>query len=289
MPLASRRSRNLVALTSGAALAIVGVTAVASPATAAGHIECGDTILEDTVLISDLVCDGTTDALIVGADNVVLDLGGHTITGPGAYQGTGSGIRLTGRSGVTVQKGTITGFQSGVVIDSGADNTVTKVSAVANDRGVTLANAAGSLVSQSTFADNGRDGVAIGGAGSAGSVVTQNTITGNVWGITINATPDATLSRNTIDANRFGIAVFAGASAAVVSQNTVTNSVFDGIETSGDTTGSTVSQNTSSFNGGYGFKLFGTGTAVKNKAEANGEGAFWFGPSFTNGGGNKAL
>ena len=154
---------------------------------------------------------------------------------------------------------------------------------------MTLANAAGSVVSQSTFADNGRDGVAVGGEGSEGSIITQNRIEGNTWGITVNATPDTTLSRNTLDDNDFGIAVFAGASGTVVSQNTVTNSTFDGIETSADTSDFTVRQNTSSFNGGYGFRLNGSGTALRNTAEGNGAGAFLFGPDVVDGGGNKAL
>jgi hypothetical protein len=71
------------------------------------NVQCGDTVVADLVLIVDLVCPG--DGLVVGADDVTLDLGGHTITGAG----TGTGIAVTGRSGVTVRNGTIAGFRTG--------------------------------------------------------------------------------------------------------------------------------------------------------------------------------
>jgi hypothetical protein len=285
----SARSRRFLAMASSSAVAITGVALSAAPATATSAVQCGDVITQSTRLTHDLVCDGSTDALVIGASGIVLDLGGRTITGPGAYQGEGSGVRVAGHSGVTIQRGTITGFQAGVVLDSGPGNTVNRMTLTANDRGVDIANAPGTVVSQSTITGNGRDGVAVGGAGSAGTVVSQNTIAGNTWGVTVNATPDARLLRNRISDSVWGIAVFAGASGAVVSQNTVTNSAGDGIEISGDVTGSQVSRNTSSFNGGFGFRLYGTGTAERNTAESNGLGGFDLGPDMTDAGGNTTL
>lgn len=292
MAVRSPRSRRLTALASGAALAASGMAAMAAPAHASGHLECGDVIVEDTVLTADLICDGLGDALVIGADDIVLDLGGYTITGPGATApppADGSGVRIPpGYSGVTVQKGTIAGFRAGVVIDSSSDNTVTKIHAIANERGVNLANAARSIVTQNTVESSTGDGVAVGGAGSSGSVVSQNHVVGNVWGLTVNDADDVTVSRNTIESNRFGIAVFGGATGTVVTQNTVLYSDSHGIETT-VASGFLVSQNTSSFNGGYGFHLLGSGTAARNKAEGNGLGGFFFGPSVIDGGGNKTL
>ena len=43
--------------------------------------QCGQRINADFVLANDMTC--TTDAFVINADNVTLDLGGHTITGPG--------------------------------------------------------------------------------------------------------------------------------------------------------------------------------------------------------------
>jgi dipeptidyl aminopeptidase/acylaminoacyl peptidase len=48
----------------------------------ANHVQCGDVITQDTTLDSDLIdCPG--DGLVIGADNITLDLNGHTIDGTG--------------------------------------------------------------------------------------------------------------------------------------------------------------------------------------------------------------
>src|SRR6266702_1905997 len=61
----------------------------ASPATspapsltiAPREAKCNTQITGDFVLANDLKCTG--DAFVIHVDNVVLDLGGHTLTGPG--------------------------------------------------------------------------------------------------------------------------------------------------------------------------------------------------------------
>src|SRR5918992_1242998 len=45
------------------------------------HVECGDVITEGTRVLNDLSCE-FGDALTIAANDVVLDLGGHTIDGP---------------------------------------------------------------------------------------------------------------------------------------------------------------------------------------------------------------
>ena len=48
----------------------------------ASHVQCGDVITQDTTLDSDLIdCPG--DGLVIGADDVTLDLNGHTVDGDG--------------------------------------------------------------------------------------------------------------------------------------------------------------------------------------------------------------
>jgi hypothetical protein len=63
-------------------LAVFALTVgmLASPASAEDPIECGDTITHSVTLTADLgPCPG--DGLIVGADGITIDLGGHTLTG----------------------------------------------------------------------------------------------------------------------------------------------------------------------------------------------------------------
>lgn len=87
-----------------------------------GPLGCGAEIAEDTTLRADLVC-GVGPALVVVADGVVLDLGGHTVAGPDVGPES-AGIVLRGVRGVTVRNGTVQGFHAGVVIDGGAANVV---------------------------------------------------------------------------------------------------------------------------------------------------------------------
>jgi len=118
-----RSSRRLAAVLSATFLVMAGLTLTAGPVQAT-HVGCGSVITENTTLDSDVgPCPG--DGLIVAASNITLDLNGYRIfaaNGPG----DNAGIRLGGFdpvtlepivvSGVTVQNGTVEGFDAGVVI-----------------------------------------------------------------------------------------------------------------------------------------------------------------------------
>ena len=62
--------------------------------------------------------------LVVGADNVTLDLAGHRVFGNADRTGRDAGILLSGRKGVTVKGGTVEGFDAGVSVIGGAGNTI---------------------------------------------------------------------------------------------------------------------------------------------------------------------
>lgn len=83
----------------------------------------GREITEDTTLDHDLTAT-SRPALVVTADNVVLDLGGHTVSGDRAGFGTGPGVLLENVRGVTVRNGTIRRFDAGVAIEGGEGNVV---------------------------------------------------------------------------------------------------------------------------------------------------------------------
>ncbi|MCA1703037.1 MAG: hypothetical protein LC808_07095, partial [Actinobacteria bacterium] len=82
---------------------------------------CGREITEDTVLDDDLMCT-SGPALIVTADDITLDLNGHTIS-PTQGAGAGAGILLREVSGVTVRNGSVERFGAGIVIEGGSNNT----------------------------------------------------------------------------------------------------------------------------------------------------------------------
>ena len=102
----------------GVAFVISLLAVPAAPATAAA-VTCGTVVTTSITLTSNLApCTG--DALIAGADNITIDLGGYTIGGTG----TGAGVRVAQRTCVTCQRGTIHGFHTGVVLDESTSSTV---------------------------------------------------------------------------------------------------------------------------------------------------------------------
>jgi parallel beta-helix repeat protein len=106
---------------SGVCLLAVAVVAVLGADQAlASHVRCGDAITQDTKLDSDLVnCAG--DGIVIGASDITLDLGGHTIdgTGRGRYSGVRNGVYFgsKGYDRVTIKNGAIRNFgQFGVLV-----------------------------------------------------------------------------------------------------------------------------------------------------------------------------
>ncbi len=93
-----------------------------SPA-AANHVGCGQVVTQNTKLDRD-VGPCAAGGIVVGADNVTLDLNGHRVFGT-RTPGDGAGIFLQGRTRVTVKNGTVSDFDGGVVIEGGTANTVT--------------------------------------------------------------------------------------------------------------------------------------------------------------------
>ena len=69
------------------ALVVAGFTVLGGGQALASHVGCGDTITTDTTLDSDLV-NCRNNGIVIGADNITLDLNGHTIDGDGEPDGT---------------------------------------------------------------------------------------------------------------------------------------------------------------------------------------------------------
>ncbi|MCA1684358.1 MAG: right-handed parallel beta-helix repeat-containing protein, partial [Actinobacteria bacterium] len=151
---------------------------------------CGRVITQGTVLTSDLGPCGA-NGIVVGADNVTLDLGGHTIygfDGPSGPTGDQAGIRLPQRTGVTVKNGTVSDFDAGVVVRGGAANTLTKLTAKRNigpddafdaalGDGIFIEDSASNRVVGNTLTENGIfDGIGVYGPQSNSNVVENNVI-----------------------------------------------------------------------------------------------------------------
>ncbi|MEO6350186.1 MAG: right-handed parallel beta-helix repeat-containing protein, partial [Candidatus Limnocylindrales bacterium] len=71
------------------------------------------------------------EGIVVAADDITVDLNGHTISGdPAARMSSDEiGVQLRRVSGVTLRDGTVEGFDSGVAIMGGSGNVVQKITA----------------------------------------------------------------------------------------------------------------------------------------------------------------
>jgi len=120
-------------------LAALGVVGLAGGMAAADQgLRCGDTITTDTTLHENLV-DCLNNGIVIGADNLTLDLNGHTIDGDGTpFSGCHPrrevcdvGVVNDGHERVTVTHGSLGGFDGGVGT-GGNDNRLLDISASRN-------------------------------------------------------------------------------------------------------------------------------------------------------------
>lgn len=201
-----RMARAALAVVTGAA----GMLVTAGTADAA--VTCGSLITESVKLTSNLNCAG--HGLFVNASGIVVDLGGHTISGPigpDPQQGF-SGISVgSNRTGVIVRNGTIRGFNRGVAVSPGAHNAlITGLTLDANELGIGVF---GSTTGQT----------------ANGVRIVKNTITNTTRfsGIQMTGTGNRVEGNTITMAGSIGI--FFNGHDNVIQANTVTNSSFSGI------------------------------------------------------------
>jgi parallel beta-helix repeat protein len=260
------------------------LTLPAAPATA-DALACGTVVTTSITLTGDLgPCTG--DALIAGADGITIDLGGHTISGTG----TGAGVRVAQRTGVTVTNGTIQGFHTGVVLDESTYSTVSKLVLRDHIRGVNVAGSDLNLVEKNTITGSGLDGIRLGL--SADNVISKNTLSGNVFGIGVADWSTGNLVEKNVlrDTRGFGVAVFSDSDSNRIEKNDVQRTTGgDGINVSGDSDNTAVSKNIASFNSDDGIDTDNAQTTITgNIADHNGDLGIEAVSGTTDGGGNLA-
>jgi parallel beta-helix repeat protein len=164
------------------------VLAVSGSEAIAAHVSCGDTITADTTLDSDLV-DCPNNGIVIGADDITLDLNGHTIDGDDAFvdpcpenEFCDFGVANDGHDGVRITGGTVREFANGVVIFGARRNSLGDLSTVDNTlAGILLVDTARSRVRGNSASGNaGPDsGVGIVLFESHNNRIARNTVAGN--------------------------------------------------------------------------------------------------------------
>ena len=148
-----------------------------APGTAlAAHVGCGATVTQDTTLDSDLVgC--PANGVLIAADDVTLDLAGHTIDGAGPF-----GVVTTGRrSGATVTGGRVRGFQNQVALINGGGHVVRDLELSGGHDGILLVAVFNTVVAN--VLARGNDGSGLAMPGSHDVLVTDSVMVANGAGV----------------------------------------------------------------------------------------------------------
>jgi parallel beta-helix repeat protein len=193
---------------------------------------CAMRVSASFTLANDLTCTG--DAMVVVSDNVTVDLGGHTLTGPGMGPQTwplpqldSVGVRVGGHTGVTVRNGKTTAFSTGVyfidMVSSSIENVTTlrnrfgfyihasqKITVKDSDvefniYGLHLQNSddcvlVNNLLARQTYNSPGGYGLYL--YASSRNRVTDNTIDSNInWGIWFSDAKENVIFHNNVVGN----------------------------------------------------------------------------------------
>jgi parallel beta-helix repeat protein len=242
------------------ALALIGV----SVDSAAGQaVQCGQVITQDVRLDSDLECPADTTGLVIGADDVTVNLNRHTISGFASLFQRAGVNNQGGYDRVTVRNGTIRGFNSGIVATDANDNRFLRLSVAGN-----TAPAIGIFAGEGNTV---RDSELIStlvplAAGGDGLRIVGNTVNSTGPSVAIGITSTSSvIARNTTGTVGTGGIAVSGASNHIV-HNHVVRGLTD---PSGPVPGIGVR--------GEGVRGFGSNNLVAhNRVSASGDGIFVF-------------
>jgi parallel beta-helix repeat protein len=175
-------------LAAALALTVLGLLTLNGAEAANTQPKCGDTITADTRLDGDLV-DCPNNGIVIGADDITLDLNGHRISGDGeefeecpSREFCDFGVLNVGHDGVTVKKGSVRDFfDTGVLIGEARDNRVLDVSSKGNGFfGFVVSESSRSLIRDSSGSDNiPPEGDGLGLFGSHDLRIVDNTFRNN--------------------------------------------------------------------------------------------------------------
>ena len=149
---------------------------------------CGDTITADTTLDSDLV-DCPNHGIVIGADDITLDLNGHRIDGDGTpaagcnprKEFCDIGVFNRGHDGVTMRDGSVREFDAGVFVFKARASRVLDISSKKNTSfGLIFNELSHSLIRDSAGSNNiPPEGDGMGVFGSHGLRIVDNTFRNN--------------------------------------------------------------------------------------------------------------
>jgi parallel beta-helix repeat protein len=232
------------------AFAVVAFLVPGSGQAIATDVSCGATITTNTKLDSDLA-NCPNNGIVIGADNITLDLNGHTVGGDGVPAGSclDEGIcdlgisNIDGHAGVTIEGGAVRGFDEGIFVLGGSENRIRRLSLANNSTfGVIVGDSTGSRIDHNSsvgavagvvmFDSNdgridhntlaGTEGYAMPVFGSSHNRIEQNRLAGDQHGILVAESSDDNEVRENRISNGGSIEI-GGSSDNRVEENVLTN------------------------------------------------------------------
>ena len=248
------RGMTLLRCTVAIVVGTVLATLTVNPSQAApAAVACGDTITRDTTLHADLI-NCPNNGLVIGADNLTLNLNGHTIDGDALTSACGPdqtcdvGVADEGHDEVTVVGGTVREFRMGIATQGADRNRLRNLSVSHNtDFGITVGTANGSRIERTSMRDNGTSGLVM--VDSRRSVVVRDAVSGSGgYGIALFGFNDSTIRENRLDGNDHGILADASSRNAI-DHNSVSHSGGSSIDFGNGATGNRIERNRLTDNG----------------------------------------
>ena len=156
----------------------------------------------------------------IESDGITLDGAGYTVDGPGA--GSGVGVRLDYRTGITIKNLNVRNFDYGIYLQGSNDNTLTWNNISSNSQnGIGLRNSSNNELTDNKTDWNGNCGISL-FINCDNNTVTGNSSSNNYRGISVLESSRNKLTENTVDSCDYGIQL-QDTSSITVTDNTVTN------------------------------------------------------------------
>jgi parallel beta-helix repeat protein len=226
-----RPSRRLLEV--GVACAALVVAAFLGPGSSqalASQVSCGTTITTDTTLTSDLV-NCPNNGIVIGADNITLDLNGHTVSGDGTpFASCPDGAfcdvgidNTAGYRGVKIAGGGVRSFDVGIFILAARENRIQGIASASNSSfGMIVGDSREIRIDHNASLDDGVSGIVV--FDSRECRLERNRVSGaHGYAMPVFGSSDNRLEQNVLDSNDHGI-LLDGSDDNVVAGNLISHS-----------------------------------------------------------------
>lgn len=271
----SQRHRwNLVGVL-GVCAALAALVVPGSAQARAMHVTCGATITSDTTLRTELAnCPNI--GIVIGANDITLDLNGHTVSGDGqpvatCPEGASCDIGIdntAGHTGVTIRDGAVRGFDVGVLVLGASGNRVHRLASANNSSvGLIVGESRRTGIDHNSSLSDGVSGILV--FDSRDNRIEHNSVAGaHGYAIPVFGSSHNRLAENVLDGNDHGI-LLDGSNDNEVTGNRISHSGGSSIDI-GHSGENRVEENVLSDNGDgvVLFEAHGTGESTAGHASA---------------------